>query len=108
MTSGVGAQPPCVRCCASRPGRPLAALALAGLLGACSNDGGSDDGDASASSDHDLSAAEQAEFETAVEFAQSMRDHGIEGLPDPQVSGNGFLLLPARPEPCRSTAPASP
>ena len=71
----------------------LVTLALAGLLGACSNDGSSSDGDASTSPDHDLSEAEEAEFETASEFARCMRDHGLEEMPDPQVSGNGFMLV---------------
>ena len=59
------------------------------------------DGDAGASSDHDLSAEEQAEFETASEFARCMREHGIEGLPDPQISGNGFMFVgvPLAPRP---------
>ena len=72
----------------------LAALALAGLLGACSG-GGSDDGDASASSTADLSAAEKAEFEANSEFAQCLRDQGLEGYPDPQVSESGYMLVGA-------------
>ena len=43
--------------------------------------------------DHDLSAEEQAAFEVEVEFAQCMRDHGIEGLPEPQVTEDGFVLV---------------
>ena len=65
-------------------------MAVAALLGACSG-GGS--GDASASSDQDLSAAEKAEFETESEFAKCMRDHGIKGFPDPQVNDNGFMTV---------------
>jgi hypothetical protein len=61
----------------------LVALAVAGLLGACGNGGGSEE----------LSAAEEAEFETASEFAQCMRDEGIEGLPDPQLKGDGFVMV---------------
>jgi hypothetical protein len=71
----------------------LAALALAGLVAACSNGGSSDDGDSAASSDRDLSAAEEASFETESEFARCMRDHGIEGLPDPQIGEDGFMLV---------------
>jgi rubredoxin len=73
----------------------LVALALAGLLGACSDDGTSDaDASASASTSTTpaLSAEEQAWFETASEFASCMRHHGVDGLPDPQLSGNGFML----------------
>ena len=43
--------------------------------------------------DHDLSAEEQAAFEVEVEFTQCMRDHGIEGLPEPQVTEDGFVLV---------------
>jgi Pectinacetylesterase len=85
---------PRARLCRRQPiTTTLAALVLCGLLGACSNDGGSNDGDASASSDHDLSAEQDAEFETASEFAACMRDHGIEGFPDPQVSDSSFILV---------------
>jgi Pectinacetylesterase len=52
-----------------------------------------EDGGVDASLVPDLSAEEQAEFETASELARCMRDHGIAGLPDPQLSGNGFLLV---------------
>jgi Pectinacetylesterase len=69
----------------------LVAFALAGLLAACS--GGGSDHDASASSTYDLSAEEEAEFQTALEFTRCLRDHGIKGLPDPQVSRDGFLLM---------------
>jgi hypothetical protein len=84
------------RLCRRRPQRitiTLAALVLAGLLGACSNDGGSNDGDPSAGSDHDLSAEQDAELESASGFAACMRDHGIEGFPDPRVSESGFILV---------------
>ena len=46
-----------------------------------------------ASADHDLSAEEEAAFNVEVEFAHCMRDHGIEGLPDPQVTDDGFVLV---------------
>ena len=70
----------------------FAALALAGLLGACSG-GGSDDSGASTTSAPDLSAEEEAALATEVEWNQCMRDNGIEGLPDPQVNDDGFLLV---------------
>jgi hypothetical protein len=59
--------------------------ALLGLLVACSDDG--------AGSGPDLAAEEEPEFENALAFARCMRDHGIEGMPDPQVSGDGFMLV---------------
>jgi Pectinacetylesterase len=67
----------------------LAMLALAGLLVACS--GGGSDG-ASASANHDLSAEEEAQLETETEFAQCLREQGLEGYPDPRVSQSGYLL----------------
>ena len=67
----------------------LAMLAIAGLLAACSG-GGSDD--ASDGSDHDLSAEEEAQLETETEFAQCLREQGLEGYPDPRVSESGYLL----------------
>jgi Pectinacetylesterase len=77
----------------------LLLAALAATVAAC---GGKDgDSDAGASSVPDLSAEQQAEFETALEFARCMREHGIEGLPDPQVSGDGFMFVgvPLAPRP---------
>ena len=41
----------------------------------------------------DLSAEEQAAFNVEVEFAHCMRDHGVEGLPEPQVTEDGFVLV---------------
>src|SRR5262245_7157568 len=49
-------------------------------------------GSASTGSDLGLSADEEAEFDTALALARCLRDHGIEGLPDPQLSGKGFML----------------
>jgi hypothetical protein len=39
-----------------------------------------------------LSAARKAELATETKFAQCLRDHGLEGHPDPQVSNSGYLL----------------
>ena len=69
-------------------------LALAGLLGACTG-GGSEDSGASTSSDEELSAAEKAELKTESEFAQCMRDRGIDRFPDPQVNDDGFKVVGA-------------
>ena len=41
----------------------------------------------------ELSAEEEAAFNVEVEFANCMRDHGIEGLPEPQVTEDGFVLV---------------
>jgi Pectinacetylesterase len=69
----------------------LVVLLLAGLLGACSG-GDSEDGDAGAGSDHDLSEEQEAEFKTEVEFARCLRDEGLEGYPDPQISDSGYIM----------------
>ena len=78
----------------------LLLAALAATVAAC---GGSDgEGGAGVGSVHDLSAEEQAEFETERRSSPScLREHGIEGLPDPQVSGNGFMFVgvPLAPRP---------
>jgi hypothetical protein len=50
-------------------------------------------GSVSANADHDLSAEEEAAFNVEIEFAHCMRDHGIEGLPEPQVTEDGFVLV---------------
>ena len=50
-------------------------------------------GSDSAQSDVDLSADEEAAFNVEVEFAHCMRDHGVEGLPDPQLAEDGFVLV---------------
>ena len=75
----------------------LAALTLAGLLAACSDGGDSDDKAASTTTPTttapDLSAEEEAALETEVDFARCMRDNGIEGLPEPQVNEDGFVLV---------------
>ena len=83
----------------------LAAFALTGLLVACSDDDRSDDGaDAAAAttttttaattttSAPALSAEEQAALEIELEWTQCLRDNGIEGLPDPHVNEDGFIL----------------
>jgi Pectinacetylesterase len=86
----------------ARPITTLAAFALAGLFAACSDDGGSDDraDDSTTTSAAttttaapELSAEEQAAYDTEVEWTQCMRDNGIEGLPDPQVNEDGFLVV---------------
>jgi Pectinacetylesterase len=83
----------------------LAALALAGLLAACSDDGdAADNADATTPTTAattttttttvpELTADEQAEFETESAVAQCMRDQGIDGLPDPQLSDSGFMMV---------------
>jgi Pectinacetylesterase len=71
----------------------LVALAVVGLVGACSDDGGSDSGATSTTSVPELSAEEEAAFETEVEWTQCMRDNGIEGLPEPRVNEDGFLVV---------------
>ena len=79
----------------------IAALTLAGLLVACSNDDGSDRASATTTAatittttaPRELSADEEAAFETEVEWTQCMRDNGIQALPDPQVNEDGFLLV---------------
>ena len=74
-------------------GRRLAAagFAVVALLGggaALALSGGWGDGDDTASSsDDDGSSQEDAAFE----FAQCMRDHGIEDFPDPQVNEGGGI-----------------
>jgi hypothetical protein len=65
----------------------LAALALAGLLGACGGNGGS--GDTTSGGGDEASAAQDA----TLEYAQCMRDHGIEDFPDPEVGEDGEFQL---------------
>ena len=50
-------------------------------------------GSISGGAEHDLSPEEEAAFQVEVEFAQCMRDHGIAGLPEPQVTEDGFVLV---------------
>ena len=87
--------------------RTASALALAaslGLLGACARDGGADDAVASLDDSAAATAADDgdsgddggggggrpdpSEFEdAALEFAQCMRDHGID-MPDPEIDSD--------------------
>jgi hypothetical protein len=73
------------------------ALPVAGLLGACgattgsSGNGGSTAG--GSRSDVGIPAEAVAEFDTAWELAQCMRDHGVERFPDPQISESGLMLV---------------
>ena len=86
----------------------LASLAIVGTLVACSNDDDSPDADASTTTTStdsttstpatttpgpDLSAEQQAEFATEVDFARCMRDHGIDDFPDPQVNESGYMMV---------------
>jgi hypothetical protein len=59
-------------------------LLLGGGAALALNGGGGADDDTASSSDDDRSSQEDAAFE----FAQCMRDNGIEDFPDPQVSGD--------------------
>jgi hypothetical protein len=70
-----------------------ALAALVGLLAACS---GGDDDDPG----RDLSAEEKAVLEDNKEFAECLREHGIEDYPDPQISEGGYVLsgAPLRPD----------
>ena len=76
-------------------------LVLAGLLAACSSDDdGADAGGTTTTTattttvaDPDLSGEAEAMFETESEFAQCMRDNGVDGFPDPQVNENGFIVV---------------
>jgi Pectinacetylesterase len=85
----------------------LAAMTAAGLLGACGSGGSgralsttsvassSTSTASSTTSVLDLSADQQAEFQIAAKFARCIRDHGIQGFPDPQLGENGFMLVGA-------------
>jgi hypothetical protein len=80
----------------------LVALALAGLLGACGNDGGSDDGgpaslhpDAATSDDSNNSGggeepSAQEEQDAILDYAECMRDHGV-NIPDPEIGEDGSV-----------------
>ena len=91
-------QPPPLRHRRPRTRRPViaafAALTLAGLPAACSDDDGSDDTAATTTIPApELSAEEEAAFEIEVKWTQCMRDNGIEGLPEPKANEDGFVLL---------------
>ena len=62
-------------------------MAFAGLLAACGGKGDSDD--TSSDGGDDESAAQDA----TLEYAQCMRDHGVEDFPDPEVGENGEFQL---------------
>jgi hypothetical protein len=71
-----------------------AGLAVVVLLGggaalALNGGGGDGDDDTTSSSDDDGSSQEDALFE----FAQCMRDHGLEDFPDPQVDADGGISI---------------
>ena len=79
-----------------RTPRPLAALAIAAVIGAgCSDD----------PAERDSAAATNAGQTQAVKFAECMRDNGIAEFPDPDASGeltidgvvNGSSLDPSAP-----------
>lgn len=80
--------------------KPWRALALVGALGltlaACSS-GGADDGVATlgdGNSGSGASASPSIDPEDALaDFAQCMRDNGIEDFPDPQVDENGQIIF---------------
>jgi hypothetical protein len=81
----------------SRKLRPLAALAMAALIGAGCSDAPDENGSAG-----NTNAANQ---EQAVKFAECMRDNGVSEFPDPDASGgltidgvvNGSSLDPSSP-----------
>ncbi|MGH9242755.1 MAG: pectin acetylesterase-family hydrolase [Acidimicrobiales bacterium] len=68
-------------------------MGVAASIAACSDDG--DPATAASSTTVALSAEEAAEFELAAEFADCLRDHGLASFPDPQVVGDGFMLVGA-------------
>jgi hypothetical protein len=78
----------------------LAALALAGLLGACSSDGGSGSGDddvASVSGDDDSGEQAQGDDqadaeEELLDWVECMRDEGVD-IPDPTRDADGNLVI---------------
>jgi hypothetical protein len=65
--------------------RPLAALAVAALLGAGCSSGSAEDGDAGGSSTGTKTIPTARE--KAVRFAECMRDNGVDEFPDPDASG---------------------
>ena len=66
----------------------LGALALAGLLGACGDNGGSDGTSSGGDASGDSSARD-----ATLEYAQCMRAHGVEDFPDPEVGEDGEYQL---------------
>ena len=76
-----------------RVGIAVAAVGAAGLIGACSDDGGG--GTAGSPTTRALSTEEAAEFQIAAEFAECIREQGLEGFPDPQIVGDGFMHVGA-------------
>jgi hypothetical protein len=77
----------------------LTVLALAGLLGACGGGGGGDDEAGPARLDDTTTTeaagdggGEMSEEDAALEYAQCMRDHGID-MPDPQVNEEGEATM---------------
>jgi hypothetical protein len=63
----------------------IVALALAGLLGACGNDGGADDNSTGSGE-----ASAEEEQDAILEYAQCMRDHGVD-VPDPEIGEDGSV-----------------
>jgi hypothetical protein len=76
----------------------LAALALAGLLGACSGSGGSGAGDDDVASVSGDDSGEQAQTdepdgeEELLDWVECMRDEGID-IPDPTRDADGNLVI---------------
>jgi hypothetical protein len=81
---------------------PLAALAVAALIGAGCSDGSSENADAGTGG---AGGGKTSTRDKAVRFAECMRDHGVRGFPDPDASGeltidgvlNGSSLDPSTP-----------
>ena len=81
----------------------LMALMLTPFLAACGNSGDDDPGvatlddsgtDSDDESDDPDSTADEGDFEEqALEFAQCMRDNGVPDFPDPQVDGDGGMIM---------------
>jgi hypothetical protein len=61
-------------------------------------DSADSDSDESADSDSDTASADQTDEELALEFAQCMRDNGVDGFPDPAIDADGSIeLIPGGP-----------
>jgi hypothetical protein len=82
----------------------LLALMLTPFVAACGSNGDDDDpgvatlddsGDSSddESDDSDPAASEDDLEEQALEFAQCMRENGVPDFPDPQVNGDGGMIM---------------